>query len=143
MRGAMLFLALALSQPAFAGRAYETWLASLPPEGDAPTAEYVQYAATAYFEQTLKDPYSAHYAFGPITEGTFKGAFERNGSPGWIADVSVNARNSYGGYTGMTPYKFVFRSGVIVEVYRWDERMQDWFGMIGLKGRPFTPPRRP
>lgn len=33
---------------------------------------------------------------------------------GWIVNVSINAKNSYGGYVGFKPYSFLFRAEEIV-----------------------------
>ena len=63
----------------------------------------------------LKDPESARYSFGPVYKGYFVGsAFEgRKLQAGYLLDVTVNAKNSYGGYVGAKPYKFLFRNGKI------------------------------
>lgn len=118
---------------------YAEYIESLPPEGDKPSAEYVKRAVNAYFKYSLKDPDSANYEWGAIELGTWKGAFEKYGTPGWIADVQVNAKNSYGAYIGYKPYKFIFRSGSIVEIYQYENRHQDWFPNIGVKGKPIPP----
>lgn len=63
----------------------------------------------------LKDPESARYSFGTVYKGYFVGsAFEgRKLQAGYLLDVTVNAKNSYGGYVGPKPYKFLFRNGKI------------------------------
>lgn len=63
----------------------------------------------------LKDPESARYSFGSVYKGYFVGsAFEgRKLQAGYLLDVTVNAKNSYGGYVGPKPYKFLFRNGKI------------------------------
>ena len=135
-------LLLVFAQPADAWsskKKYAEYVASLPPEGDRPTDEYVQRAALAYFKYSLKDPDSAKYEWGSVELGTWKGAFERFGTPGWIATVQVNAKNSYGAYTGYSPFKFVFRSGSIVEIYEYNSRIKDWVPTIGVKGKPIPP----
>lgn len=111
---------------------YEKWLQSLPAEGPQPTDEYVREYALEYLRRTLKDSESARYEWGAVERGNWKGATERFGTPGWILNVSVNAKNSYGGYTGFTPYKFVYRSGWLVEVYSYHSRYQSWIGHIGV-----------
>lgn len=141
-----LALMLAISSPADAfttKKKYAEYVASLPPEGEQPTLEYVQRAVLAYFKLALKDPDSAKYEWGSIELGTWKGALERFGTPGWIATVHVNAKNSYGGYTGFTPFKFVFRSGSIVEIYEYNSRYKDWVPSIGVKGKPIPPLPQP
>lgn len=119
---------------------WEEMVASWPAEGPKPTAEYAQAIAKAYFDSTLKDPYSAHYQWGPApTLGTFKGAIDRFGTPGWIFDVFVNGKNSYGAYVGMTQYKIITRSGHIVGVYQYNVRMQGWTDLVG-RAPPIPPP---
>lgn len=72
-----------------------------------------------YFNSALKDPESARYTFEP----TFKG-YAQDGSMastsggvtyGYVAPVQVNAKNSYGGYTGNKLYVFIFSNGVMYE----------------------------
>lgn len=62
-----------------------------------------QFTVQSYFEQALKDPDSAKYQW---TGEPFKG-YARIGfghtqtiEYGWVVPVKVNAKNSYGGYTG-------------------------------------------
>ena len=72
-----------------------------------------------YFKGVLKDPYSAHYQFGRAYRGYVVGsAFEgRQLSAGYLLDTQVNAKNSYGGYTGYKSYRFLFQSGALVKGY--------------------------
>lgn len=67
----------------------------------------------------LKDPESARYTFQP----TFKG-YSQDGSMsdssggvryGYVAPVLVNAKNSYGGYTGNQQYVFMFSGGIMYD----------------------------
>ncbi len=118
---------------------YEEYLQSLPAEGPRPSMEYAQAAALEYFRLILKDAESARYEWGGIEQGVFRGGLERFGTPGWILSVSVNGKNSYGGYTGFSPYKLIFRSGFIVEVYGYHERSKTWIAYIGVKRRPIPP----
>lgn len=69
-----------------------------------------------FFESVLKDPESAKYRFGEVYRGYMVGsAFEgRKLEAGYLIDVNVNAKNSYGGYTGGKPYKFLIRSGKLI-----------------------------
>jgi hypothetical protein len=81
-----------------------------------------------YFSKVLKDPESARY--GEFTEPR-KGYARVEGraliSPdggawlptnvfGYEVSVQVNAKNSYGAYTGFERYLFLFRNGKIVHV---------------------------
>ncbi len=74
--------------------------------------------AKAYFREILKDPYSAQYRFDRITRGWIQDA-PIDGCKthyGYLLRVGVNAKNSYGGYTGEKPYAFIIRDGGIVKV---------------------------
>ncbi len=98
--------------------------ASVPPSEQAwkPTIE-------RYFEESLKDPYSAvkkvsrgprRSKISPDVYTTYKG---------WAVCYSVNAKNSYGAYVGTRPYLFVLDGqgsilGVVKDaedhlVYQW------------------------
>lgn len=65
-----------------------------------PTSQQAAEAAVQrYFEQTLKDPDSARYRFRPYR----RGVLDLSGGRAWAGVFmcgAVNARNSYGGYTG-------------------------------------------
>lgn len=72
-----------------------------------------------YMSSILKDPESARYTFEP----PFK-AYSQDGSLsstaggvvyGYAAGVQVNAKNSYGGYTGNQLYVFMFSNGVMYD----------------------------
>lgn len=78
---------------------------------------------------TLKEPYSAQYSFlepfkaysqdGPWSPS--KGAVNY----GWAIPVMVNAKNSYGGYTGAKRYVYMFSGGTLYDV-SWN----DQFGRV-------------
>ena len=65
----------------------------------------------------LKDPDSAKFDFGAVVRTTIPSGFA---SPTpilvWRTDVNVNARNSFGGYTGFQPYHFAWRDGRLIAV---------------------------
>lgn len=73
-------------------------------------------AVKLFFSMYLKDPDSAKYGFGSVYRGYMVGSvFEgRKLEAGYLLDVTVNAKNSYGGYTGAKPYKFLLRNDQIV-----------------------------
>lgn len=85
--------------------------------GADPVAELWQAKVKAFMELRLKDPASAEYKFGeptksyltnpPISGGGLKAA-------GYDVDVLINAKNSYGGYTGFEAHKFFIRDNEIV-----------------------------
>jgi len=73
-----------------------------------------------HMNSLLKDPESARYTFEP----PFK-AYSQDGSLsstgggvvyGYVAGVQVNAKNSYGGYTGNQLYVFMFSNGVMYDI---------------------------
>lgn len=64
----------------------------------------------------LKDPYSAQYKFeAPYKGYANKGLIYGGGRDyGWVVRVWVNAKNSFGGYTGYQPHIYLFRGERIV-----------------------------
>ncbi|WP_454878595.1 hypothetical protein [Serratia inhibens] len=82
-----------------------------------------------HFNATLKDPYSAQYKFLPTFKGYSQdGPWSPSGgkvSFGWIVPVLVNAKNSYGGYTGDQKYVFIFSGGVM-----YDSTINSQFGKV-------------
>ena len=88
-----------------------------------------QYQAKNFFDNYLKDPFSAVYQWGVVQTGWVREA-PINGARliyGYILDVKVNAKNSFGGYIGYTPYQFVFFNGKIKAIY----------GQKELSGTPY------
>jgi hypothetical protein len=65
---------------------------------------------TGFMQQRLKDPESARYQFGHPQKGWCKDGLIYGGKShfGWIIPVRVNAKNSFGGYTGFQSYFFLF-----------------------------------
>lgn len=121
MKKVLLATALAMSVSAIAGCAPRP-----PSQVEISSANYGQLPADYqsqiknYFNTVLKDPESARYTFQP----TFKG-YSQNGSLatnpgmatyGYVTPVLVNAKNSYGGYTGNQSYAFLFSGGVMYDV---------------------------
>lgn len=81
--------------------------------------EEAEYAVKSYFGSYLKDPESARYRFGVVYQGymitsRLEGAKLQ---PGYLIEVSVNARNSFGAYVGSKPYRFVIRNDRVVSVW--------------------------
>lgn len=54
--------------------------------------------------KSLKDPYSAKVDFSSPKRGWI--AWEKDAMYGWMIHVEINAKNSYGGYTGSKPHFF-------------------------------------
>lgn len=76
--------------------------------------------AAAYLGKVLKDPASAQVSFGRVYQGYYTSAPISGSkiSAGYMLDALVNAKNSYGGYTGAKPYRFLFRSGVLINAWK-------------------------
>ena len=72
-----------------------------------------------FLHNYLKDPLSAVCDWNPIYRGATKdGLLDGHKSHfGYVLDGKVNAKNSFGGYIGYKPYKFVFHNGVIDAIY--------------------------
>ncbi|MDQ7962786.1 hypothetical protein RDI61_01800 [Pseudomonas plecoglossicida] len=70
-----------------------------------------------YFDGVLKDPDSAKYKFSPIQKSHIvSSAWEgRQLYAGYVMTVKVNAKNSYGGYTGNEDYVFLFHNGELTK----------------------------
>lgn len=73
--------------------------------------------AREFMANTLRDPYSAQYQFGPVQKGyihetdlTWSG-FESDIIYGYLMFMKVNAKNLMGAYTGFVTYRFFFRDG--------------------------------
>ena len=73
----------------------------------------------AHFNTLLKDPESARYTFLPTYKGYSQDGVLAESSGGvkygYGAPVLVNAKNSYGGYTGNQQYAFMFSNGVLYD----------------------------
>ena len=87
----------------------------------------------------LKDPYSAEYQIGPVYPGYCKGGWARGGGiawKGWAVNVLINARNSYGGYTGYQPHTVLFVGDQAVRIIEGDNfgAYGPKKGMLGLEG---------
>jgi hypothetical protein len=69
-------------------------------------------AIKSYFEVILKDPDSAKYRFSAPVKAYGNEGLIYGGDVswlGWLVDVDVNAKNSYGGYTGAKQYMVFFK----------------------------------
>jgi hypothetical protein len=83
------------------------------------TQERAERLAKDFLSRQLKDPYSAQYQWGIVSTGWIRNAPIHGGGLvfGYKLDVSVNGKNSYGGYVGFKPYMFIFYNGSIKTVY--------------------------
>lgn len=94
----------------------------------------VHYEASikSYLETRLKDPFSAHYRHLSAPEKHIENVQVVTQSPTlvnvngrmrvtrkhcWRVTVEVNAKNSYGAYSGWTTYTFLFRGEDIMSAY--------------------------
>ena len=86
--------------------------------GPAPSRQQVQNQVVAVVKSKLKDPESGKVQIGDIRRGWLSVPDKPGTSAqlmyGWFVDVQVNARNSFGGYTGFQTWLFMFRDGQVV-----------------------------
>lgn len=84
--------------------------------GQVPTN--YEYDIKNLMSNQLKDPGSAIYEFGVPRKGYTKDGWATGGKThfGYVVPVNVNAKNSYGGYTGKKPYYYLFSEGLIYDV---------------------------
>lgn len=84
----------------------------------APPQHY-EAAIHAYFEGILKDPQSAQYRIEPPVKAYSNRGRAFGGGVSWMgyqAGAEVNARGSFGNYTGFKPYLFLFSGENIARV---------------------------
>jgi hypothetical protein len=101
--------------------------ATAPSEQDLKTADYGQPVsqavaevfAEAFLKRTLKDPESARIEWGTLAPSWVKPGWMQPSETmyGYLLPASVNAKNSYGGYTGARQYQFMFRNGELVAAW--------------------------
>ena len=95
------------------------WFHTLPEPnadyGDLPTN--YEKIVKEYFNGVLKDPYSAHYSFTKEPSKTFKGNYAtRTVQYGYEVCIDVNAKNSYGAFTGNKPYWILIKDNTIIAI---------------------------
>lgn len=83
-----------------------------------PSADYglppknYEAAIRAHFDQVLKDPESVRFRFNSPPRRAYVNAGLIYGGDvqwlGYMMDIEVNAKNSYGGYVGFKPYMVFF-----------------------------------
>lgn len=97
-----------------------------------PIAEQsAQAIASAWAKGVLKDPGSARFAWGKFYKGgRTPSVFEKGGTIfGYILEGRVNARNSFGGYTGYRRWVFIFHNGYVVAVFQYQKQ----YGMVRIQ----------
>ncbi|QYY33554.1 hypothetical protein K2O51_31480 (plasmid) [Cupriavidus pinatubonensis] len=92
---------------------------ALPPsESELAAADYGSYPMNYeeiirdYMSSRLKDPFSAQYQFQNSPQRGFYGL--GGAQYGFVVCALINAKNSYGGYTGARPAYFMIRDGAVV-----------------------------
>lgn len=98
----------------------EQFLQTQPPEawGEPPTKDARIAAEENWLTTRLKDPYSAKIGYSEDAQrGTIaKTMFDPTVVPIWFSYVSVNAKNSFGAYTGAQTYTFFYQGKFLFAV---------------------------
>lgn len=83
---------------------------------DKPDQERAIVRAKEVMQNVLKDPYSAHWECGEMTPGSIGSGRAWGGKDysGMLLPCRINAKNSYGGYTGERQYVFLFSGTSLV-----------------------------
>ncbi|MBS0160742.1 MAG: hypothetical protein JSS26_19350 [Nitrospira sp.] len=103
-----------------------TFLDGRPTEAAQSAADYgtsieqsaAQQLAESWLTLHLKDSESARYQWGVVQRGYTKDPLISGGAVnyGYLLPVLVNAKNSYGGYTGFEQWGFLFHNGTLLRV---------------------------
>jgi hypothetical protein len=82
--------------------------------------ENAESLADAWLDNYLKDPFSAQKRWQPLERGWIREAPIDGGSLifGYRLAGEINAKNSFGAYTGFKTYIFMIRNGEMVGVYQ-------------------------
>jgi len=95
--------------------------------GLKPDQQAAETNVRGYLTTALKDYDTARINFHPVRKGWQKDGSLRGGKlhAGWMLVVDVNAKNSYGGYTGFKRYWFFFEGGSMyhIEQFLIDNKM--------------------
>lgn len=86
--------------------------------GYEPDIEDAKRMAQEWLQAHLKDPESARYTWQGFGRGYVKDGLVYGGALnfGYMLVVGVNAKNSFGGYTGSEPWEFLFHNGQIIRI---------------------------
>ena len=81
--------------------------------------DQAQRIVQSYLNKYLKDPRFAQYEWGHFHKAWIRRAIINGGGKvfGYRLDVNINAKNSFGGYTGFKQYMFMLYNGGIKVVY--------------------------
>jgi len=82
-----------------------------------PPPENHQDIAAQVIRQQLKDPDSAQFQFGGIARDAIQtGPMSPTAMLVWRTSALVNAKNSYGGYTGFQPWHLAWKNGRVIAI---------------------------
>lgn len=93
--------------------------------GPAPTRNYYESAIRKHKSLNLRDPYSAVYNFEAPRKAYLTVFFDAApfASPpppqikfGWVVQAGINAKNAYGGYTGVSWETYFFKDGKVLRL---------------------------
>lgn len=71
--------------------------------------------AKAFISNQLKDPESGRFEFGVPNKDAIQQDFgSPHAMPVWTTTITVNAKNSFGGYTGSQPWSLAWKNGKII-----------------------------
>lgn len=94
-------------------------LAPIPPApvtesdyGEKP--ENYQELITTYMARHLRDPDSAKYEFGGTPSRGWNSGNGMGRQYGWFVCAHINAKNAYGGYTGLRRHYFLIKDGRVL-----------------------------
>ncbi len=73
-----------------------------------PTQQEAEKQIRSYLNTALKDPDSLKLSCQTIKKGWARQYRDHTAEFGWVKPCTVNAKNSFGGYTGGTSYIFLF-----------------------------------
>jgi len=101
-----------------------TACATMPTEEEMAKADFGAYMTQTECENSarkvmnilLKDPGSAQYQFGKCKKQGFSSVpiLRLPKQYGYAIEFTVNAKNSFGGYTGAKRYLFLFKNGILL-----------------------------
>lgn len=99
--------------------------------GTAISIHDAQQQAEHWLGSHLKDPDSARIEWGPFGQAwIFRGLVNGGFHYGYGLLANVNAKNSFGGYTGKQPFFFFYRDG---QMQRWFKGWDDYNNMWGFR----------
>lgn len=83
---------------------------------EAPSRDVANNGIRTYLCEVLKDPESLRLRIGTIQKGYYNRGLGGQNKYAWRVNAGVNAKNSYGGYTGEKPHHFYFIDNRLVAI---------------------------